>query len=253
MDLDSFDGGAGSPVLEVSGLEVGYGPVVAATNISLRVDRGEIVALLGPNGAGKTSVLKGVMGLLPLSAGKVVYMTDGVRHDITGWPTHRMARWGIANIPSAQIVLPRMTVEENLLVGGLYLLEDRLSVDRRLTELLDRFAILAELRNRLASSLSGGEQRMLAIARGLMSRPRLMLIDEPSLGLSPILLNDMFEMLERINRDDGVDILMVEQNVKKALEVADRAYVMSIGCIEFSGACGEVGKQERLREAYLGI
>ena len=252
MDPDRFDGGAGSPVLEVRGLEVGYGPVVAATDISLRVDRGEIVVLLGPNGAGKTSVLKGIMGLVPPSAGRVEYIADGVRQDITGWPTHRMARSGIANIPSAQIVLPRMTVEENLLVGGMYLLEDRLSVDRRLTELLDRFAILAERRNRLASSLSGGEQRLLAVARGLMSRPRLMLIDEPSLGLSPILLNDIFAMLERINREDGVDILMVEQNVKKALEVAHRAYVMSIGGIEFSGTSGEVGEQERLKEAYLG-
>ena len=163
-----------------------------------------------------------------------------------------MARLGIANVPSAQIVLPRMTVEENLLVGGLYLLDDRPSVDRRLTELLDRFPILAERRKQLASALSGGEQRQLAIARGLMSRPRLMLLDEPSLGLSPLLLNDVFEMLLSVSREDGVDILMVEQNVKKALEVADRAYVMRIGGIEFSGASDDVAKAERLKDAYLG-
>ena len=240
-------------MLEVDGLEVGYGPVVAATGVSLRVTRGEIVALLGPNGAGKTSVLKGIMGLVPPSAGKVEYLADGVRHDITGWPTHRLARLGIANIPSAQIVLPRMTVEENLLVGGLYLLDNRRTVVRRMTEMLDRFTLLAGRRKQLASSLSGGEQRLLAIARALMSRPRLMLLDEPSLGLSPMVLNDVFEMLQRINREDGVDILMVEQNVRKALEVADRAYVMRIGGIEFSGASGEVAEEERLKEAYLGV
>lgn len=253
MDPERFDSEAGSPVLEVDGLEVGYGPVVAATDVSMHVGRGEIVALLGPNGAGKTSVLKGIMGLVPPSAGRVEYIADGIRLDVTGWPTHRLARSGIANIPSAQIVLPRMTVEENLLVGGMYLLGNRLSVDRRLTELLDRFALLAETRNRLASSLSGGEQRLLAIARGLMSRPKLMLVDEPSLGLSPILLDDIFGMLERINREDGVDILMVEQNVKKALEIADRAYVMSIGRIEFGGSSREIEEEDRLKDAYLGI
>ena len=253
MELDRSEGGAGDLVLEVNGLEVGYGPVVAATDISLHVDRGEIVALLGPNGAGKTSVLKGIMGLIPLSAGKVEYRRHGLHNDITGWPTHRMARLGIANIPSAQIVLPRMTVEENLLVGGMYLLGNRLSVDRRLAELLDRFPLLAERRDWLASSLSGGEQRLLAIARGLMSRPRLMLVDEPSLGLSPILLDEVFAMLKRMNREDGVDILMVEQNVKKALETADRAYVMSIGRIEFGGASRDIAEEERLKDAYLGI
>lgn len=239
-------------MLEVRNLEVGYGPVVAAADISLCLNRGEIVALLGPNGAGKTSVLKGIMGLVRPSAGKVEFTAGKLRQDITGWPTHDMARLGIAVVPSAEIVLPRMTVEENLLVGGLYLLEDRRSVDCRMMELLDRFPILADRRGELASSLSGGEQRLLAIARGLMSRPRLMLLDEPSLGLSPILLNDMFSMLQRINREDRVDILMVEQNVKKALEIADRAYVMRIGGIEFSGTCSEIANRSLLKEAYLG-
>ena len=252
MEPRPCDTGPGVSVLEVRGLEVRYGPVVAATDISLHLNRGEIVVLLGPNGAGKTSVLKGIMGLVRPSAGKVEFIADDVRHDITDLPTHDLARLGIANVPSAQIVLPRMTVEENLLVGGLYLLDDRPSVDRRLTELLDRFPILAERRKQLASALSGGEQRQLAIARGLMSRPRLMLLDEPSLGLSPLLLNDVFEMLLSVSREDGVDILMVEQNVKKALEVADRAYVMRIGGIEFSGASDDVAKAERLKDAYLG-
>ena len=250
MELDNVP--AGTPVLEVLGLEISYGPVVAATDVSLGVNRGEIVALLGPNGAGKTSVLKAIMGLVRPSAGRVDYLASGVRREITRLPTHDLARLGIANVPSAQIVLPRMTVEENLLVGGLYLLDDRRAAGRRVDELLDRFPLLAARARQLASSLSGGEQRQLAIARGLMSGPRLMLLDEPSLGLSPIMLNDVFSMLARICREDGVDILMVEQNVRKALEIADRAYVMRIGGIEFSGPSDEVAEMERLKDAYLG-
>ncbi len=250
--MEPSDPPAGIPVLEVRGLEIGYGPVVAATDVSLRVNRGEIVALLGPNGAGKTSVLKAIMGLVRPSAGRVDYLAGGVRREITRLPTHDLARLGIANVPSAQIVLPRMTVEENLLVGGLYLLDDRRAVGRRVDELLDRFPLLAARARQLASSLSGGEQRQLAIARGLMSGPRLMLLDEPSLGLSPIMLNDVFGMLARICREDGIDILMVEQNVRKALEIADRAYVMRIGGIEFSGPSDEVAEMERLKDAYLG-
>ena len=253
MGPERAHSGPAVPVLAVRGLEIGYGPVVAATEVSLHLHRGEIVALLGPNGAGKTSVLKGIMGLVRPSAGTVEFTGNSVRHDITGWPTHEMARLGIAIVPSVQAVLPRMTVEENLLVGGLYLLNGRRSADRRVAELLDRFPVLAERRAQLASSLSGGEQRLLAIARGLMPRPRLMLLDEPSLGLSPILLNDMFDLLQRLNREDGVDILMVEQNVRKALDLADRAYVMRIGGIEFSGTSDEVAGEERLKGAFLGI
>ena len=193
-----------------------------------------------------------VLGLVRPSAGRVDYLAGGVRREITRVPTHDLARLGIANVPSAQIVLPRMTVEENLLVGGLYLLDDRRAARQRVDELLNRFPLLAARAGQLASSLSGGEQRQLAIARGLMPGPSLMLLDEPSLGLSPIMLNDVFGMLARICRKDGVDILMVEQNVRKALEIADRAYVMRIGGIEFSGPSDEVAEMERLKDAYLG-
>ena len=241
-----------SPVLEVRQLEVRYGAVVAATDISLHVSRGEIVALLGPNGAGKTSVLKSIVGLVPATSGEV-YFFDGVRnHRITSLATHELARLGIANVPSAQVVLPRMTVEENLLVGGLFLLDNQDLVRSKMTELFDRFPILASRRDQFSATLSGGEQRQLAIARGLMASPKLMLLDEPSLGLSPILLNDVFGMLRRISQEDGVDILLVEQNVNKALEVADRAYVMRIGGIEFSGTSAEISKGGRLKNAYLG-
>ena len=163
-----------------------------------------------------------------------------------------MARLGIANVPSAQVVLPRMTVEENLLVGALFLAPGTKTARRKVTELFDQFPILATRRKQFASSLSGGEQRQLAIARGLMSDPKLMLLDEPSLGLSPILLKSIFEMLQTINRENGVDILIVEQNVSKALEISDRAYVMRIGGIEFSGNSADVAEGERLKDAYLG-
>ena len=240
------------PVLKVENLEVRYGAVVAATDVSMVVNRGEVVALLGPNGAGKTSVLLSIMGLVPPSTGTVDYFDGERTHRITGMATHNLARLGIANVPSAQVVLPRMTVEENLEVGGLFLYRNRTIVRRKMEELFDKFPVLHERRKQFSATLSGGEQRQLAIARGLMAGPKLMLLDEPSLGLAPILLKEIFDMLRRINQEDGVDILVVEQNVNKALEIADRAYVMRIGGIEFSGTSAEVAEGERLKDAYLG-
>ena len=240
------------PVLKVENLEVRYGAVVAATDVSMVVNRGEVVALLGPNGAGKTSVLLSIMGLVPPSTGTVDYFDGERTHRITGMATHNLARLGIANVPSAQVVLPRMTVEENLEVGGLFLYRNRTIVRRKMDELFDKFPVLHERRKQFSATLSGGEQRQLAIARGLMADPKLMLLDEPSLGLAPILLKEIFDMLRRINQEDGVDILVVEQNVNKALEIADRAYVMRIGGIEFSGTSAEVAEGERLKDAYLG-
>ena len=241
-----------TPVLKVEDLEIRYGLVVAATGVSLQVNQGEVVALLGPNGAGKTSVLLSIMGLAVPTAGRVDFFDGRRTHRVTGMETHKLAKLGIANVPSAQVVLPRMTVEENLEVGGLYLLGNLEAVRRKMTELFDKFPTLAARRKQMSSTLSGGEQRQLAIARGLMSDPKLMLLDEPSLGLAPRLLNDVFGMLRRINREDGVDILIVEQNVNKALEIADRAYVMRIGGIEFSGTSAEVSQSERLKNAFLG-
>ncbi|MBM3505021.1 MAG: ABC transporter ATP-binding protein [Alphaproteobacteria bacterium] len=240
------------PVLNVENLEVRYGAVVAATGISLTVHRGEVVALLGPNGAGKTSVLHAIMGFVKPAAGSVSFFDGRYVHDIAGLEAHRMAHLGIAIVPSAQVVLPRMVVEENLEVGGLFLLHDRTEVHRRMTALFERFPVLAQRRKQYAATLSGGEQRQLAIARGLMAKPKLMLLDEPSLGLAPMILKEIFALLRRINREDGVDILIVEQNVNKALEIADRAYVMRIGGIDFSGTSAEVAEGERLKDAYLG-
>lgn len=240
------------PILKVTDLDVRYGAVTAASGVSLEVRKGEIVALLGPNGAGKTSVLKAIMGLNKQANGVVEYFDGTKTHRIDKMETHEMAKLGIANIPSSEIVLPRMNVEENLEVGGRFLYSDMSFVRKRMDELFMRFPILRERRKQAAATLSGGEQRQLAVARGLMCEPKLMLLDEPSLGLAPILLRDLFATLKRIRDEFGVEMLIVEQNVNKALEIADRAYVMRIGSIDFHGPAKEVAASERLRDAYLG-
>lgn len=242
----------GTPILKITNLEVRYGAVIAASGVSLEVHKGEIVALLGPNGAGKTSVLKAVMGLNQQKTGIVEFFDGEKVHRIDGMETHEMAKLGIANIPSSEIVLPRMSVEENLEVGGRFLYRDMGRVRKRMEELFDRFPILSQRRKQSAATLSGGEQRQLAVARGLMCDPKLMLLDEPSLGLAPILLRDLFQNLARIRTELGVEMLIVEQNVNKALEIADRAYVMRIGAIDFHGPAKEVASSERLKDAYLG-
>ena len=242
----------GTPILKITNLEVRYGAVIAASGVSLEVHKGEIVALLGPNGAGKTSVLKAVMGLNQQKTGIVEFFDGEKVHRIDGMETHEMAKLGIANIPSSEIVLPRMSVEENLEVGGRFLYRDMGRVRKRMEELFDRFPILSQRRKQSAATLSGGEQRQLAVARGLMCDPKLMLLDEPSLGLAPILLRDLFQNLARIRTEFGVEMLIVEQNVNKALEIADRAYVMRIGAIDFHGPAKEVASSERLKDAYLG-
>ena len=240
------------PVLRVQNLEVRYGNVVAASDVSLHVNRRDIVALLGPNGAGKTSVLRAIMGLVPPAKGTVEFFDGRQAHRIEGKPTHVLAKLGIANVPAQHVVLPRMTVQENLEVGGLFLFRDSKVVRNYVEEILEKFPVLRVRRKQFAGSLSGGEQRQLAIARTLISKPKLMLLDEPSLGLAPIVLADVFSMLRRINQEDGVDMLLVEQNVNKALEISDRAYVMRIGGIELSGTSAELAEGGTLKDAYLG-
>lgn len=243
---------AEEPMLDVVDLEVAYGNVVAATDVSLHVDRGEIVCLLGPNGAGKTSVLKSIMGLVPPRKGTVTYVCDGARHEVAGMPTHALARLGIGTVPSLNPILPRMTVLENLEVGLIFFTSDKKRVQQAIGQAFERFPKLAERRQQIAGTLSGGEQRALAIARALMARPKMLLMDEPSLGLAPIPLAEIFGFLSTINREEKMSILLVEQNIKKALEIAHRAYVMRIGGIDFSGPSAEVAASERLHNAYLG-
>lgn len=243
---------AEAPVLAVDGIEVRYGKVVAATDISLEIRRGEIVALLGPNGAGKTSVLKAVSGLVPPAKGRIEYRDGSAQHRLDGRPAHALARLGIAQVPAQNIVLPRMSVEENLEVGGRFLVADKAVLRRTVAEMLERFPLLGERRRQFAGLLSGGEQRQLAIARALVPRPRLMLLDEPSIGLAPKTLSEIFTLLKRINAEDGVEMLVVEQNVLKALEIADRAYVMRVGAMDFHGPSADVRQSAQLAQAYLG-
>jgi branched-chain amino acid transport system ATP-binding protein len=240
------------PVLSVRDLEVRYGPTIAAAGVALEVREGEAVALLGPNGAGKTSVLRAIMGLVSPAAGQIEFFDGASLHRIEGRSAHLLARLGIANVPAQHVVLPRMTVAENLEVGALFLVRDRERVRQTLAEMFEKFPLLGARRRQYAGSLSGGEQRQLALARALMAGPRLMLLDEPSLGLAPRVLAEVFELLRRINREERVALLVVEQNVKKALELTDRAYVMRIGGIDFVGPSAEVAGSDRLRDAYLG-
>ena len=240
------------PVLTVDRIEVRYGKVVAATDISLTVGKGEIVTLLGPNGAGKTSVLKTIAGLVAPAEGMITFQDGDKLIEIGGKPGHMLAKLGIAHVPAQNIVLPRMTVEENLEVGGRFLMSDRAALQQSVQRLMDRFPILAERRRQYAGLLSGGEQRQLAIARALVAKPRLMLLDEPSIGLAPKTLSEIFGLLKRINREDGLEMLLVEQNVVKALELADRAYVMRVGAMDFSGPSDALARDERLANAYLG-
>ena len=240
------------PVLRVSDLEVRYAEVTAASDVSLEVRQGEMVALLGPNGAGKTSVLRSIMGLVRAARGKVEFYDGDRCHRVERKPAHELARLGISNVPAQHVVLPRMTVAENLEAGALFLGSGKDEIHRRMGEMFERFPALGTRRDQISGSLSGGEQRQLAVARALMHRPKLMLLDEPSLGLAPLVLREIFDLLEHINREDGVAILMVEQNVNKALEVSDRAYVMRIGGIDFSGPSAAVAESEKLTHAYLG-
>jgi branched-chain amino acid transport system ATP-binding protein len=239
-------------VLAVDDLEVRYGSVIAASGISFEIRQGEIVALLGPNGAGKTSVLRSVAGLVRPARGRVTFYDGAREHRLDRRSGFELARLGIGYVPAQHVVLPRMTVEENLEVGGRFLLRDLADVRRRIAATLDKFPALAARRAQFAATLSGGEQRQLAIARTLIARPCLMLLDEPSIGLAPLVLEDIFRLLKRINQEDRVDMLVVEQNVTRALELADRAYVMRVGAMDFSGPSAEVARNPQLSDAYLG-
>jgi branched-chain amino acid transport system ATP-binding protein len=234
------------PLLVVDRLTVAYGAVVAIRDVSLEVAPGEIVATLGPNGAGKTTLLRTIAGALKPQHGSVRF--DG--RPLTGLVPEGVVRRGVALVPEGRHVFPKLTVQENLTIGGIA----RTDVDgvRADTERwLGRFPILRERASQLAGTLSGGEQQQLAIARALMSRPRMLLLDEPSLGLAPIFVDLIFELIREL-RSDGVTVLLVEQNVHRALEVADRAYVLSVGMVVASGLAGQLAEGD-LERSYLGI
>ncbi|MCL4800687.1 MAG: ABC transporter ATP-binding protein [Burkholderiales bacterium] len=233
-------------LLELDGLEVAYGGIKAVKGIDLAVDRGELVCLIGANGAGKTTTLKAICGLLHPRAGRVRY--DG--EDITGTPSYRLVARGLAMVPEGRGIFRQLTVEENLAMGA-FVRGDRQGVRRDLERVFEIFPRLAERRTQSGGTLSGGEQQMLAIGRAMMSRPKLLLLDEPSMGLAPLLVQRIFETVCEIARE-GVTILLIEQNARLALEISTRGYVMESGTIPLSGPAAELLADPRVREAYLG-
>jgi branched-chain amino acid transport system ATP-binding protein len=233
--------------LDLRDLHVRYGRVHAVRGVSLNVEPGEIVAVLGANGAGKSSLLKAVIGLETASSGSVEI--DG--KDVTNWPPARRVRSGLVLVPEGRRIVMSLTVHENLLMGA-FTRSDLDAVEREIAEIYERFPNLAARRDLSASVLSGGEQQMLAIGRGLIAKPRLMMLDEPSLGLSPRLTNEVFAMISQAHRERGLSILLVEQNTHKALEHANRAYVLELGRTAMEGTPTQLRADPSLRDAYLG-
>jgi branched-chain amino acid transport system ATP-binding protein len=235
-----------APLLEVDDVTVRYGEVPALRNVSLRVRQGEIVALVGPNGAGKTTLMNTVSGLLHPVAGTI--RLDGA--DVTGATPGAIVRGGISQVPEGRQIFGNLDVEENLLIGA-YTVADKDRVAQRLEEVFDLFPRLRERRRQAAATMSGGEQQMLAIGRGMMSGPRLLLLDEPSLGLAPKVMTEVFRALRRVV-DRGTTLLLVEQNSRLALQFATRAYVLETGRVALEGSTDELASDERVQRLYLG-
>ncbi len=233
-------------MLEVKDLEVYYGVICALKGISFEVNEGEIVSLIGANGAGKTTTMQSVIGLLPKKAGSVTF--NGT--DITKTPCHKIVHAGMTQVPEGRRIFQELTVYENLMMGA-YTNKDQQKFKEDLETIYGRFPRLAERRNQIAGTLSGGEQQMLAMGRALMCHPKLLMLDEPSMGLSPLLVDQVFELIKDINKD-GTTILLVEQNAGKSLAISDRAYVMETGKIVLSGTGAELAASEMVRKAYLG-
>lgn len=233
-------------LLEVKNLEVYYGVINALKGISFEVNEGEIVTLIGANGAGKTTAMQSIMGLIHPKSGEIIY--DG--QSIVGQPTHKIVRQGLTQVPEGRRIFAELNVYENLIMGA-YTGNDKAQIKRDLEEIYTLFPRLGERKNQMAGMLSGGEQQMLAMGRALMSHPKLMMLDEPSMGLAPILVSQVFDMIKHLN-ETGTTILLVEQNAEKALSIADRAYVMETGAITLSGTGAELAQSEKVREAYLG-
>ena len=232
--------------LEARGLEVSYGGIRAVKGVDLTVHRGELVCLIGANGAGKTTMLKSLCGMLSPTRGEILY--EGA--SIGGKPSHELVRRGISLVPEGRGIFGRLTVEENIKIGA-YARRDSAGIRADMDRLYDLFPRLSERRTQQAGTLSGGEQQMLAIGRALMSRPRLLLLDEPSMGLAPMLVQKIFEVIRRI-AEEGVTLLLVEQNAKLALQVSHRGYVMESGKIILTDSAAALLKNPKVRHAYLG-
>ena len=234
-------------LLEVKDLELAYGQVAVCRGISLRLDRGEIVALIGANGAGKSTTLRAIAGLLPPRVGTIIFSGK----DVTAMPSYERSKLGIALVPEGRRVFPFLTVRENLELGGFNVRNDAAKIRQRLDGVFTMFPRLSERTGQNAGTLSGGEQQMLALGRAMMSEPQLLFLDEPSLGLAPIVVQDIFQKIRAINAA-GTSVLLVEQNARHAFETASRGYVLQTGSVIASGSCAELKANPRVQEAYLG-
>mgnify|MGYP005797585261 FL=1 len=233
-------------MLEVKDLEVCYGVIRAVKGVSFSVEKGEVIALIGANGAGKTTILHTITGLIPAKSGSVVF--EG--KELTKTPAHKIVGMGMAHVPEGRRVFQQLSVLENLRLGA-YTRKDKAGIRESLEKVYARFPRLEERKNQIAGTLSGGEQQMLAMGRALMSNPRIILMDEPSMGLSPLLVSEIFDII-RVISESGTTVLLVEQNAKKALTIADRAYVLETGSITLSGNASDLMHDPSVQKAYLG-
>ncbi|MGN0173521.1 MAG: ABC transporter ATP-binding protein [Acutalibacteraceae bacterium] len=233
-------------LLEVKDLEVYYGMINALKGVSFEVNEGEVVALIGANGAGKTTTLHTITGLLSAKSGSIIY--DG--KDITRVPPHKIVTMGMAHVPEGRRVFQELSVLENLKLGA-YTRSDKKEIEETLKKVYEHFPRLEERKNQVAGTLSGGEQQMLAMGRAMMSNPKIVVMDEPSMGLSPLLVKEVFKIIEAMH-NSGITVLLVEQNAKMALSIADRAYVLETGKIKLSGTGKELSESEEIKKAYLG-
>ena len=233
-------------MLKIENLHVHYGGIHALRGVDMHIEEGKIISLIGANGAGKSTTLRSIMGLVPKSDGKVIYKGE----DITDSPTIKIVKGGISLTPEGRRVFPDLTVKENLLLGA-YLRKDKAEIQKDLSWVYELFPRLQEREWQIAATLSGGEQQMLAVGRSLMSRPQLLMMDEPSLGLAPIIVKDIFNIIRQIN-DTGVSVLLIEQNAKAALEISDYAYVLETGTVVLEGPGKELITNDEVKKAYLG-
>jgi len=237
--------------LEVSGVDAGYGAVRALHGVSLSIKQGETVALLGTNGNGKSTLMKCVMGMVRPSKGRIILKADGETYDLAHYSTEEIVNLGVAMVPEGRRLFPKLTVEENLLLGAFRPLARR-AIAKNLAFAYEAFPVLAERRRQLAGSMSGGQQQMLAIGRALMSAPKLLLVDEPSVGLAPILVSHTITKIKELKESYGLTVLMAEQNFHQAIRIADRGYIIVHGEIVFEGGVRELEQNELVKSYYLG-
>ena len=234
-------------MLEITDIHTYYGNIHALKGVSLHIGQGEIVTLIGANGAGKTTTLMSISAVTPPRQGRITFLGD----DVTRFSTERIVSLGVTQVPEGRMIFPRLSVRENLLMGA-YLRKDKAGIREDEEKVYDMFPVLRERRPQMGGTLSGGEQQMLAIGRALLARPKLLLLDEPSLGLAPLVVENIFEIIQQINRD-GVTVLLVEQNAQMALQIAHRGYVLETGRVTLEGAARDLLNDPKVRSAYLGL